>query len=94
MAEAMAMAPKATIEEKLDTATAFKDEGNAHYKAQEYKAAAGKYHRAILYMKGIDNDLHGTPAFLQVIAPPPPPPPPLPPPVPPGAGLELEILKD
>jgi len=28
-------------------------------------AAAGKYHRAILYMKAIDNDLHGTPAFLQ-----------------------------
>ena len=32
----MAMAPKATIEEKLDTATAFKDEGNTHYKAKNF----------------------------------------------------------
>ena len=24
-----------------------------------------KYHNAILYMKGIDNDLHGTPEFLK-----------------------------
>ena len=27
------------------------DKGNGHYKSKEYKAAAGKYHRAILYMK-------------------------------------------
>jgi tetratricopeptide (TPR) repeat protein len=27
-----------------------------------------KYHNAILYMKGIDNDLHGTPAFLQNVS--------------------------
>merc|ERR1712080_159679 len=24
-----------------------------------------KYHHAVLYLKGIDNDLHGTPEFLQ-----------------------------
>ena len=56
------------------------DKGNENYKSKDYKSAAGKYHRAILYMKvckiflksitselvqGIDNDLHGTPAFLQ-----------------------------
>ena len=62
---ATAVAPKATIEQKLDTAAEFKDAGNGFYKASDFKAAAGKYHRAILYMKGIDNDLHGTPAFLQ-----------------------------
>ena len=27
-----------------------------------------KYHNAILYMKGIDNDLHGTPAYLQAVS--------------------------
>lgn len=27
------------------------DKGNGNYKNKEYKAAAGKYHRAILYMK-------------------------------------------
>ena len=56
---------KQTIEEKLDKALEYKDLGNTLYKEGNYKAAAGKYHRAILFMKGIDNDLHGTPAFLQ-----------------------------
>ena len=87
---------KVSIEEKLSLATEFKvtdqnifashikshlqDKGNENYKSKDYKSAAGKYHRAILYMKvclkdlklitselvqGIDNDLHGTPAFLQ-----------------------------
>merc|ERR1712050_251314 len=53
------------IQEKLNQALAFKDEGNDLYKAKEYKKAMRKYHNAILYLKGIDNDLHGTPAFLQ-----------------------------
>ena len=53
------------LETKLETALAYKEEGNALYKAKEYNKAARKYHNAILYMKGIDNDLHGTPAFLQ-----------------------------
>ena len=50
MAEA---APKAkqTIDEKLDIALEFKDLGNKFYKEGNFKAAAGKYHRAILYMK-------------------------------------------
>jgi len=54
------------IQEKLEKSLAFKDEGNNLYKAKEYKKAMRKYHNAILYLKGIDNDLHGTPAFLQV----------------------------
>ena len=53
------------IQEKLSQSLAFKDEGNELYKAKEYKKAMRKYHNAILYLKGIDNDLHGTPAFLQ-----------------------------
>lgn len=53
------------IQEKLDKSLAFKDEGNDLYKAKEYKKAMRKYHNAIMYLKGIDNDLHGTPAFLQ-----------------------------
>jgi len=54
------------IQEKLNQSLVFKDEGNNLYKAKEYKKAMRKYHNAILYLKGIDNDLHGTPAFLQV----------------------------
>ena len=53
------------IQEKLEKSLTFKDEGNNLYKAKEYKKAMRKYHNAILYLKGIDNDLHGTPAFLQ-----------------------------
>jgi tetratricopeptide (TPR) repeat protein len=62
---ATAAPPKATIEDKLVSAAEFKDAGNTLYKAGDFKGAASKYHKAILYMKGIDNDLHGTPAFLQ-----------------------------
>lgn len=53
------------IEEKLSQALVYKDQGNELYKAKDYKKAMRKYHNAILYMKGIDNDLHGKPAFLQ-----------------------------
>ena len=42
---------KQTIEEKLDKALEYKDLGNTLYKEGNYKAAAGKYHRAILFMK-------------------------------------------
>ena len=42
---------KLTIEEKLATALKFKDEGNELYKEGNHKKAAGKYHRAVLYMK-------------------------------------------
>ena len=76
------VASKQTIEEKLKKALEYKELGNNFYKEGNFKAAAGKYHRAILYMKvdftcckisrntfltlqAIDNDLHGTPAFLQ-----------------------------
>ena len=53
------------IEQKLKTALTFKDEGNELYKAKDYKKAMRKYHNAIMYLNGIDNDLHGTPSFMQ-----------------------------
>lgn len=53
------------IREKLETALNFKNEGNELYKAKHFKKAMRKYHNGILYLKGIDNDLHGTPSFLQ-----------------------------
>jgi len=56
---------KLTIQDKLAEATRFKNEGNELYKAKDFRGAAGKYQRAKLYLKGIDTDLHGTPAFLQ-----------------------------
>ena len=55
----------AAIETKLQTALKFKEEGNVLYKSKDFKKAMRKYHNAILYMKGIDNDLHGTPEFLK-----------------------------
>ncbi|XP_023327118.1 tetratricopeptide repeat protein 9C, partial [Eurytemora carolleeae] len=62
------MAGKISIEEKLKEATRYKEMGNELYKMKDYRAAAGKYHRSILYLKGIDNDLHGTPAYLQAVS--------------------------
>jgi len=62
---ATASTSKLTIPEKVAEATRYKEAGNSLYKEKKYKAAAGKYHRALLYLKGIDVDLHGTPAFLQ-----------------------------
>ena len=59
------MSSEAFIGEKLQTALNFKNEGNELYKAKDYKKAMRKYHNGILYLKGIDNDLHGTPSFLQ-----------------------------
>jgi len=59
-------AGKMNISEKLATANQYREAGNGLYRQGKFKAAASKYHRAILYMKGIDNDLHGKPAFLQM----------------------------
>lgn len=65
MKKSFKMSSEAFIGEKLQTALNFKNEGNELYKAKEYKKAMRKYHNGILYLKGIDNDLHGTPSFLQ-----------------------------
>ncbi|XP_067134986.1 tetratricopeptide repeat protein 9C-like isoform X2 [Centruroides vittatus] len=43
-----------SVEEKLQTAKKFKEEGNNLYKSKNYKMAMGKYHRALLYIKGIE----------------------------------------
>ena len=47
------------VEAKLKEAKVFKDAGNELYKSGNFKGAAKKYHRAILYLKGIDSDVHG-----------------------------------
>jgi hypothetical protein len=47
------------IEEKLKFAKEFKNAGNQLYKSGDFKGAAKKYHRAVLYLKGIDSDVHG-----------------------------------
>ena len=47
------------VEGKLKEAKVFKDAGNELYKSGNFLGAAKKYHRAILYLKGIDSDVHG-----------------------------------
>jgi hypothetical protein len=47
------------VSAKLEQAKEFKDAGNALYKSGDYRGAAKKYHRAVLYLKGIDSDVHG-----------------------------------
>ena len=56
---------KISVAQKLDKALEYKDIGNSFYKEGNFKNAARNYHRAILYLKGIDTDLHSTPAFMQ-----------------------------
>lgn len=40
-------------DEKLETANKFKTDGNECHKNKDYKHAIGKYHRALLQLKGI-----------------------------------------
>jgi hypothetical protein len=51
------------IEAKLKQAKVFKDAGNELYKSGDFRSAAKKYHRAVLYLKGIDSDVHGGTPF-------------------------------
>ncbi|XP_041350611.1 tetratricopeptide repeat protein 9C-like [Gigantopelta aegis] len=46
-------ADKMPDEDKLEKAKQFKQEGNDAYKNKNYKLAIGKYHRALLHLKGI-----------------------------------------
>lgn len=57
--------PKITAEEKIQAAKAFKNEGNELHKKQAFKQAIGKYHRALLQLKGIGTEnMSGMGAFL------------------------------
>ena len=47
------------VENKLKEAKVYKDAGNELYKAGDYRRAAKKYLRSILFLKGIDSDVHG-----------------------------------
>ena len=45
--------PKISWQDKLVSARKYKLEGNEKYKAGMHRAAIGKYHRALLFLKGI-----------------------------------------
>ena len=53
--------PKITWEVKLEQARDFKSQGNERYVNQQYKQAIGKYHRALLFVKGIEDAQHSMP---------------------------------
>ncbi|KAI8902148.1 hypothetical protein BC833DRAFT_574566 [Globomyces pollinis-pini] len=44
-----------TVLGKIETGTRYKDDGNQFVKSGEYKQALGCYHRALLYITGLDN---------------------------------------
>ena len=48
-----------TTDEKLEKARHYKQQGNENYKAKSYKTAIGKYHRALLFLKGIESSKSG-----------------------------------
>nr|ADD24455.1 Tetratricopeptide repeat protein 9C [Lepeophtheirus salmonis] len=56
------------LKKKLSEAERYKEAGNVFCKNGDFKKAAGQYHRGILFLKGIDNDLFGTPDFLKIIS--------------------------
>lgn len=60
MAEQLPAPFKLTWEDKLEKAEIYKKEGNERFKAKAYKTAIGKYHRAMLYLKGIDASKQGS----------------------------------
>ncbi|KAH9519466.1 Tetratricopeptide repeat protein 9C [Bulinus truncatus] len=47
---------KLTDSDKLLKAKEYKDKGNAAYKNGNFRQAAGSYHRAILYLKGLSSN--------------------------------------
>ena len=53
--------PRVPWEEKLAQAKVFKQEGNEKYKSGAHKSAIGKYHRALLYLKGINDAQQSAP---------------------------------
>ena len=50
--------PKISWEEKLKNAKKYKFEGNENYKSGSFKSAIGKYHRALLFLKGLKEPEH------------------------------------
>lgn len=43
-----------SAEQRLVKAAVYKNNGNEFYKSRDYKAAIGKYHRALMYIKDLD----------------------------------------
>lgn len=58
--------PRIEASEKIKQAKRFKEEGNEFHKSQKLKQAIGKYHRALLQLKGVDtgSKMSGMGAFL------------------------------
>ena len=52
-------------EEKLEEARKYKASGNEFYNLKIYNKAVSKYHRALLYIKGIENSLEQHPLVGQ-----------------------------
>lgn len=68
----MATPQNISPEEKLVKAKSFKAEGNEKFKNKDYRGAIGKYHRAILYLKGIESTQKGLQGLVPENAPLPP----------------------
>ena len=49
------------IADRISKAQELKQEGNSFFKSGKWKKAAGKYHRALLYVKGIADRFEGVP---------------------------------
>ncbi|XP_064490088.1 tetratricopeptide repeat protein 9C-like [Ornithodoros turicata] len=54
-----------SVTEKLERAQEFKEEGNALFKEKKVKAAMGKYHRCLLFVRGAEE--HSRPEFMQLV---------------------------
>lgn len=53
-----------TIADRISKAQELKLEGNSFFKTGKWNKAVGKYHRALLYVKGIADRFEGVPAGL------------------------------
>ena len=49
-------------DDKLKAALQYKEEGNVRFKEKDYTKAVGKYHRALLYIRGIEDSSKPNPA--------------------------------
>lgn len=53
-----------SAEEKYSSALDFKNKGNEEFKKKEFKRAVGYYHRALLFIRGIDQHAAEVPKLL------------------------------
>ncbi|XP_070571373.1 tetratricopeptide repeat protein 9C-like [Ptychodera flava] len=53
--ESLAMKTKMSISDRISTAENYKQDGNKCYKEKKYRAAIGKYHRGLLYLRELED---------------------------------------